>query len=138
MLKITEIKPLFTSLVVTGNVFDSDKKENGIIVAKKGDLKLWQEVIAVGPMVRDIKVGDKVVFNPSAYVVRKYSKDSLQNDMDNNPIIRTEFNWVTVYDENDRPQRCLLLNDRDISYVYEGEEKWGNVIVPDTKIITLN
>ena len=138
MLKITEIKPLFTSLVVTGNVFDSDKKENGIIVAKKGDLKLWQEVIAVGPMVRDIKVGDKVVFNPAAYVVRKYSKDSLQNDMDNNPIIRTEFNWVTVYDENDRPQRCLLLNDRDISYVYEGEEKWGNVIVPDTKIITLN
>lgn len=30
---------------------------------------------------------------------------------------------MTIDDENNEPQECLLLNDRDIQYVFEGEER---------------
>ena len=48
---------------------------------------------------------------------------SAENDMDNNPVLGYHFNWVTIDDENGNPQECLLLNDRDIQYVFEGEER---------------
>ena len=134
-LHIKMIKPLFTSLVTTGDRYTEDVVENSIIVSKKGDLKLYQKVIAVGSSVRDIEVGNTVMIDPSAYVRRKYSKNSVQNDMDNNPIMSIEFNWVTIDNEKGEPQDCLLLNDRDIRFVFEGEEKNESLIMPDKKII---
>ncbi len=50
--------------------------------------------------------------------------------MDNNPVLTHNFNWVTVDDEKGDPQECLLLNDRDIQYVFEGEEKEESLITP--------
>jgi co-chaperonin GroES (HSP10) len=135
MLRIKEIKPLFTNILVTGNKYEKDEKQNGLIIAKKGDLKLYQTVKAVGSMVRDVKVGDQVMINPANYLVRKFSKDSVQNDMDNNPVLRYDFNWVTIDDENGNPQDCLLLNDRDVLYVFEGEEKDDVQILKPSKII---
>lgn len=123
MLHIKKIKPLYTAIVTTGNRFEKDMMDGGLIVAKKGDLKNWQEVVAVGTTVRDIKVGDMVMINPANYVVRRYSKDSVQNDMDNNPVLRYEFNWVTMDNEYGEPEDYLLLNDRDVLYVFEGEER---------------
>lgn len=123
MLHIKKIKPLFTSLVTTGDKFEEDMIESNVIVARKGDLKLWQKVIAIGSSVRDINVGDTVMIDVSHYMLKKYSKDSIQNDMDNNPVLGYHFNWVTIDDENGNPQECLLLNDRDIQYVFEGEER---------------
>lgn len=133
MLRIKKIKPLFTSIVTTGDRFDKDFTDSGIIVAKKGDLKLWQKVVAVGTSVRDIKVGDTVMINIENYAVKRYNKDSLQNDLDNNPSLRYELNWVTVDDEEGNPKECLLLNDRDVLYVFEGEEKEDVIIVPENK-----
>jgi co-chaperonin GroES (HSP10) len=123
MLRIHKIKPLFTSVVTTGDKFEKDMVEGGIIIARKGDLKLWQKVIAVGTSVRDIKEGDLVMINADHYVTKKYSKDSIQNDIDNNPILGYKFNWVTIDDEKGNPKECLLLNDRDILYSFEGEER---------------
>lgn len=139
MLHITEIKPLYNALVTTGNVYDKDVKENGIIVVKKGDLKLYQTVIAVGSTVRDIKVGDQVMINPMNYAVMKYDKNSLQNDLDNNKIVKWNLPWVTIDDENGESQNCLLLNDRDIKFIFKGEEKEeSNIILPDTPKILVN
>lgn len=135
MLHITAIKPLFTGILTTGEKYEEDMRDNGIIVANKGALKLYQTVIAVGPSVRDIKEGDKVMIDPSAYARRKYSKDSIQNDMNNNPIMEWHFPWVVVDDENGNPQDCLLLNDRDVKFVFEGEEKKESLIMPNSKII---
>ena len=135
MLHITAIKPLFTGILTTGEKYEEDMRDNGIIVANKGDLKLYQIVIAVGPSVRDIKEGDKVMIDPSAYARRKYSKDSIQNDMNNNPVMEWHFPWVVVDDEKGNPQDCLLLNDRDIKFVFEGEEKKESLIMPNSKII---
>jgi hypothetical protein len=75
-------------------------------------------------------VGDTVMIDVSHYMLKKYSKDSIQNDMDNNPVLGYHFNWVTIDDEEGNPQECLLLNDRDIQYVFEGEEKDNMLITP--------
>lgn len=130
MLQIKKIKPLFTSIVTTGDRYTEDMTEGGIITANKGDLKLWQKVIAVGSSVRDIQPGDMVMINASNYAVRKYDKNSIQNDLDNNKVIRYCFNWVTIYDDKNNPHDCLLLDQRDIPYAFEGEEKADKVIIP--------
>ena len=140
MLKIKTIKPLFTSIVTTGDKFEKDVTVGGIIQQdqKKGDLKLYQKVLAVGSAVRDIKVGDMVMINPINYVRKKYSKDSVQNDMDNNPTLSINIPTVPVTDENGNIQECLLLTDRDIQFVFEGEEVNESIIIPEKKTFKLN
>ena len=139
MLKIKTIKPLFTSIVTTGDKFEKDVTVGGIIQQdqKKGDLKLYQKVLAVGSAVRDIKVGDMVMINPIAYVRKKYSKDSVQNDMDNNPTLSINIPTVPVTDEKGNTQECLLLTDRDIQFVFEGEEVNESIIIPENKKLIL-
>ena len=127
MLHIKKIKPLFTNILVTGNKYEKDVKENGLIVEKAGELKLYQTVIAVGPMVRGIEVGDTIMFNPKSYEIKQYDPNSVKEDMGMNKVIRYKLPWVTVYDEEDKPQDCLLLTDRDIEFVYEGKE-----VTPDS------
>ena len=126
MLKIKSIKPLFTSIVTTGDKYEEDMyDEHGIIEAGKGDLKTYQTVIAVGDMVRSIKVGDKVMVNVANYAIRKYDPNSIKNDMDMNKTIAFKFNWVQIDDKDGNPQDCLLLQDRDILFAFEGEEVQG-------------
>lgn len=135
MLHIKKIKPMFTNIITTGDRFEKDFTQGGLIVAKQGDLKVWQKVIAIGSSVRDINVGDMVMINIANYAVRKYSKDSIQNDLDNNPKIRYNFNWVTMDDEDGNSMDCLLLNDRDVLYSFEGEEKEEVIQIPEKKVI---
>ena len=135
MLHIKKIKPMFTNIITTGDRFEKDFTQGGLIVAKQGDLKVWQKLIAIGSSVRDINVGDMVMINIANYAVRKYSKDSIQNDLDNNPKIRYSLNWVTMDDEDGNSMDCLLLNDRDVLYSFEGEEKEEVIQIPEKKVI---
>lgn len=137
MLHIKKIKPLFTSVITTGDRFEKDMISQGIIVAKKDDLKLWQKVIAVGPAVRDIKEGDMVMIKVDNYAIKKYDKNSIQNDIDNNPSLGYAFNWVTIDNENGEPEEYLLLNDRDLLYSFEGEEKEESLITPGKATIIM-
>lgn len=121
-LHIKKIKPLFTNILVTGNKYEEDCKEDGIIISKQGDLKLYQTVLEVGSMVRDIKVGDTVMFNPKDYAVMKFSENSVKNDLDLNKRIKWNLPWVTMYDDEGNAKECLMLKDRDIEFVFEGEE----------------
>lgn len=109
-------------MITTAVKFDKDDMQNGVITAKKGDLKLYQRVVAVGSMVKEFKVGDLVMINAANYARKKYSANSIQNDMDNNSVIRYEFNWVTMENEKGELADYLMLNDRDILYSFEGEE----------------
>ena len=100
-------------------------------------LKEYQEVIAVGSTVRDIKVGDKVMINPIRYAKKKHQEGSLKDGIvTDNPIVKYEFNVIKVNGEN-----CLLLYDQDIMYIFEGEEienkknNKTNIILPDNEII---
>lgn len=130
MLHVTKIKPLFDHLLITADRFEKDMIHSGVILANKGDLKLWQTVVAVGSVVRDIKVGDKVMINPNDFAVKKYNKNSVQNDLDNNPIITYNFPFETVDDEKGNPNDYLYISDRNVKYVFEGIEKDDSLILP--------
>lgn len=138
MLHITKIKPMFTNLLVTKEVFDKDMCDGGVIVANKGDMKLYQTVLAVGPAIRDIKVGDKVMLRLDDYAVKKYSKNSLQNDMDNNPIITWNLPFETIEDDKGNSIECLYIKDRDVKFVFEGEERDDTLILPEKKKFVIN
>ena len=135
MLHIKKIKPMFTSIVTTADKYEKDEVINGLLQPTNGKLKFYQKVIAIGPMVRGIQEGDTVMINPANYEVRKYDKNSLQNDMDNNKVIRYEFNYVVIDDENGVPKECLLLQDRDILYTFEGEERPETLMQDKPKLI---
>ena len=135
MLKIKSIKPMFDSLVTTMNKYEEDGYENGVIVKQAGVLKEYQKVIAVGPAVRNIEVGDMVMINPIRYAKMKHKEGSLKNGViTDNPVIGYEFKTITINDEE-----CLYLQSQDIMYSFEGEEvedkKDSNIILPDNKII---
>ena len=129
---------MYTSLVTTGNVYEEDMKENGIIVAKKGDIKEYQTVIAIGPSVRDINVGDTVMIDMMHFAVTKYDPNSIKNDMDMNKVIKLNIPWVYMDDEKGNPQRYMLISDRDVKYVFEGEEKNETIIIPNKPGIIMN
>ncbi len=130
MLHITKIKPVFNHILVTADKFEKDIIECGVIVANKGDLKLWQTVLAVGSTTRDIKVGDKVMIIPDHFAVKKYNKNSVQNDLDNNPVLDYHFPFETIDDENGKPKACLYISDNDVRYTFEGEERDEVIITP--------
>ena len=137
MLKIKSIKPMFDSLVTTMNKYEDDGFKNGVIVKQAGSLKEYQTVLAVGPAVRNIEVGDKVMINPSRYAKMKHNEGSLKNGIvADNPIMSYEFRTVTINDEE-----CLYLQSQDIMYSFEGEEvedKKDNkvsLIMPNNKIL---
>lgn len=130
MLHVTKIKPLFDHLLITADKFEKDMIHNGVIIAGKGDLKLWQTVVAIGSVVRDIKVGDKVMINPNDFAVKKYNKNSVQNDLDNNPVLTYNFPFETIDDEKGEPKDYLYISDRNVKYVFEGIEKDESLILP--------
>lgn len=129
MLHVTKIKPLFDHLLITADRFEKDMIHSGVILANKGDLKLWQTVVAVGSVVRDIKVGDKVMINPNDFVVKKYNKNSVQNDLDNNPVLTYNFPFETIDDEKGEPKDYLYISDRNVKYVFEGIEKDESLLI---------
>lgn len=137
MLHINKIKPLFNHILITGEVFDKDMVQGGVIIAKKGDLKLWQTVVATGSTVRDIKVGDKVMIIPEHFAVKKYNKNSVQNDLDNNPVLSYNFPFETIDNEKGEPKEYLYISDNDVRYVFEGEEKDDSLILPGMKKLIL-
>ena len=141
MLKITKIKPVATRMLVTGETFSEDMyNEYGIIEGNKGDMKEYQTVIEVGPMVRDIKIGDKVMLNMMHFAVMQYDKNSIKNDMGMQKIKGYQFPKIELTKEDDSKQECLYIDQQDIVFSFEGEEIQGKknpLIMPaDKKIIT--
>ena len=80
-IKINEIKPLFTTIITTLDVYEEDLIENGVLKAPQGSLRMYQKVLAVGSSVRDVKVGDIVLLNFKDYIVRKFKENSIKEDM---------------------------------------------------------
>ena len=137
MLNVKKVKPMANYLVTTREMYEDDRVINGVLTPTKGTLKEHQKVIAVGPIIRDIKEGDIVKINPMRYAIRKYQEGSLKDGViSENPV--THYNFNTI--ELDHVQH-LLLTSNDIEYVVEEyeeekeEEAKPKVIVPEKKII---
>lgn len=125
MLRVKKIRPMFTALVTTMDRYSEDvRTADGIIDVSKqqGGLKEYQKVLAVGSMVRDIKVGDLVCVNPTRFAVKKHKPGTLKDGVvTDNPVVSYNFDVVEV-----DGQQCLLLQDRDIDFIIEDYEE-----VPD-------
>ena len=137
MMNITKIRPMANYLVTTKDEYtDEDVSKGGLIVKSKGTLKEYQRVVAIGPMVRNIQVGDLVCINPRRYAVRKYQDGSLKDGViKENPVLSYHFNVIEL---DHIPH--LLLTDQDIDFVIEEfeeeeDEATPKVIVPKKKII---
>ena len=123
-------------LVTTKEIYKENKVINGVVTPTMGNLKEYQKVVAVGPVVRGINVGDLVSVNPRRYAVMKYKEGSLKDGIiSENPVKHYNFNVI----ELDHVQH-LLLTDQDIDFVIEEfeeekDEATPKVIVPKTNII---
>lgn len=132
---IKKINPLFNMLVTTCNKYDSNIKLAGTDLldsTKANTIKEYQTVIAVGPSVRGIEVGDVVFINPARYIVRKHQEGSLKDGViTDNPVIGYKFETVEV-----DGKICLLLFDNDIKFTATIEEFDENptIVLPDNKL----
>lgn len=138
MLVIKKIKPLFSGVVTTKERYAADELKGSLIDPTKtqGALKEYQKVIAVGDMVRNVKVGDLVKINPQRYAVYKDKRqNSVVNNLEeyHNQIVGYDFPCVEL-----ESGECLFLQDRDIEYVVEeySEGTPSQLIHPNNTIIS--
>lgn len=126
MLKVKKIRPVYTRILTTANRYENTQKIGSIIDANKleGSYKEYQTVVAVGSSVREVKPGDVVLIDPSRYMKRKFSDNSLREDFVENPIVSIDIPTVTMNDED-----YFMINENDIVYVIEDSEE-----LPDTDI----
>jgi hypothetical protein len=137
MLNIIKIRPMANYLVTTKDEYtEDDVKKGGLMIKTVGSLKEYQKVVAVGPMVRGIQVGDLVCINPKRYAQYKHKPGSLKDGViTDNPVVSYNFNVI----ELDHISH-LLLTDQDIDFVIEEwndekESEKSNIIIPERKII---
>ena len=135
MLKIIKCKPMLNHIITTANVYEESQINGGVIDDEgklEGKFKEYQTVVAVGPHVRDVQVGDLVVINPSAYCKprHKTKADSIKGLMGEDEVeMIVEF---PIIDINGEPH--LFLFDRDIDLVVE-EKEFVNDSLNDNKDI---
>jgi len=137
-LKLKKIQPRANTIITTGQRYyeKNDKQAKDAYIKKRRDNQhllttaedknlhlLVQKVIAIGPVVHDVKVGDIVKINPLHYLDRKLvaQRESLERDVLDLTGTRVketyselDYKFPTI-DIND--EECLLLYDRDIDYV---------------------
>ena len=119
MLKLRKIRPIGSQVLVSKNLYGwDDFDESGLIIHKRGDLKSYQEVIAVGSDVKFVKPGDVVEINLYKYVVFKEDPNSIKANADN-PIVGLRLNEVEMIDNNNEDTTCFLIDQRDINYILE-------------------
>ena len=120
--KIKEIRPLFNQLVVTKNAYTMEEaRRGGVYTAMANKLKEYQKVLAIGPAVKGIQVGDYVFINPARYAVIEHKKGS--KDLESN-IIKDQMHATvniptyTLYykgeDGIEVSQEVMLIYDNDV------------------------
>lgn len=125
MLNLKKIKPIGSQVQVTEEIYGyDDVNAAGIIKEghKKGDLKTYQTVIAVGDDVKFVKPGDVVEINFYKYAVFKEDPNSIKA-MADNPIVGLRLNEVDMVDENGELIPTMIIDQRDVKYIIEDFEE---------------
>lgn len=140
MLVIKDIRPVYTRIITTANRYKADQKTGVLLDASKleGRYKEYQTVVKVGSSVREVKEGDVILIDPSRYMKRKYSDNSLREDFVENPIVEIDIPTVTMKGED-----YFMIEERDIAYIIEDCEevpdpKPSSIIMPRKKKIITN
>lgn len=139
MIKVKKLKPLFTALITTMDLYETDGTTTGGLIdatKQRGTVKEYQKVVAVGDSVRGIKVGDLVCIDATRFAIRKHKDNSIKTDIEGgNPILEYRFDIVEMGDK-----KYMLLQDRDIQFIideYEEveEPKQSNILKPPTIVV---
>ncbi len=128
---------MFNGVVTTMNKYGEEylKGTSMLDPTKTGTVKEYQTVVAVGPIVKGIEVGDVVYINPKRYAVMQHKEGTMQdNVVKDNPVVGYKFDIVEI---DGVPH--LYLADNDIKFVAEIEEFDENpsIVVPDAPKIDL-
>lgn len=108
-----KIKPTVNHIVTTMDRYEDDDEKLIVDIKESlGVVKDIQKVIAVGPLVRDIKVGDYVRICPDRYIKVKHSLAEELNDKE----MQVSINFPIVDLEDGR---YLFLYESDVDYVIE-------------------
>ena len=147
MLKLKRVKPVGCQVLVTENLYGwDDFDESGLIIHKRGDLKAYQEVIAVGSDVTFVKPGDVVAINYYKYCTFENDEMSVKVN-GSNKIVSINLNEIELTNENDESILCFLIDQRDVKYILEDYEevtyekskhKLIQIEQPKTKLILPN
>lgn len=119
MLNLRRIKPVGSQVLVTEELYGwDDENAAGIIVNKKGDLKSYQTVIAVGDDVKFVKPGDLVEINLYKYAIFKEDPNSVKAGADN-PIVGLRLNEVEMVNKDGEYTPCFIIDQREVKYIIE-------------------
>lgn len=138
-LNIKKIRPMFNQVITTMDKYSDDEMKTGSIIdvsKVNNPIKEYQKVVAVGPMVKNIEVGDIVMINPKRYGKVRHKEGSLKDGViTDNPVVSYNFNVIEL---NHTP--FLLLLDQDIDFIVEEYEEvedspQSGIIVPNNDII---
>jgi len=108
-----KIKPTVNHIVTTMDRYEDDDEKLIVDIKESlGVVKDIQKVVAIGPLVRDIKVGDYVRICPDRYIKVKHSLAEELNDKE----MQVSINFPIVDLEDGR---YLFLYESDVDYVIE-------------------
>ena len=129
MLNIKNIRPVYTRIITTADRYTESQKTGVLLDANKlkGRYKEYQTVVRIGSSVREVKEGEVVLIDPSRYMKRKFSDNSLRDDFVENPIVEINIPTVTM-DGKD----YFMIDERDIAYIIE-----DSVEIPDPNPTTI-
>lgn len=108
-------------IVTTANKYDADEVVNGVSVPTKGLYKEFQDVLAVGPSVKDVKVGEKVKIDFARY--KRMTHEQVQKSREErfSELDTTDKSTVVyaVPTEVVDGEEVFLLRETDVTYVVE-------------------
>jgi len=108
-----KIRPTTNHIVTTMDRYEEDDSKLVLDVKElAGTVKDTQRVVAIGPLVRDIKVGDYVRICPDRYIKVKHSLAEELNEKEME--IKINFPIVDLEDG-----RYLFLYESDVDYIIE-------------------
>lgn len=105
---------MFNRVLTTCTLYEASSNEDVIDSSKEeGSIKEYQTVVAVGPLVKCVKPGDVIVFNPARYQVMKHKEGSMKDGIiTDNPVIGYNFPILPI---NNEPH--LYIYDSDIDFI---------------------
>jgi co-chaperonin GroES (HSP10) len=124
-MKLKKIKPMFNQVLTTAWKYQDTEelKQSGLILDLKktsGSYKLYQKVLAVGPTVRDVKVGDVVQIDVIKFIVPEFKEDT--NSLRESVRVRNTYTKVELPILNVNGEETMLLHESDVEYIIEDYE----------------
>lgn len=116
---LKDIQPLNSQILTTANKYEAETKmemQGRILKPKEmpGEYKHFQTILAVGPQVRQVKPGDVIEIDPTAYIVYEHPEDekSIRGIVKVRNVGHVELPIIKI----DGEERCLL-QERDARYI---------------------